>query len=100
MHGDPHVPNDGRPGRGYPLKPGLVIPVEPWFMRGTDKLRVDPDGWTLRSADGSRTAHSEHTIAITESEPIVLTQRRSDSAPLGRRQGAGPIVNGDRRRTR
>jgi methionyl aminopeptidase len=53
----------------------LVIAVEPWFMRGTDKLRVDPDGWTLRSADGSRTAHSEHTIAITETEPIVLTQR-------------------------
>jgi methionyl aminopeptidase len=75
MHGDPHVPNDGRPGRGYRLRPGLVIAVEPWFMRGTDKLRVDPDGWTLRSADGSRTAHSEHTIAITESEPIVLTQR-------------------------
>ena len=44
-------------------------------MRGTDKLGVDPDGWTLRSADGSRAAHSEHTIAITESEPIVLTQR-------------------------
>jgi methionyl aminopeptidase len=75
MHGDPHVPNDGRPGRGYRLQPGLVIAVEPWFMRGTDKLRIDPDGWTLRSADGSRTAHSEHTIAITESEPIVLTQR-------------------------
>jgi methionyl aminopeptidase len=75
MHGDPHVPNAGRPGRGYRLRPGLVIAVEPWFMRGTDKLRVDPDGWTLRSADGSRTAHSEHTIAITETEPIVLTQR-------------------------
>jgi methionyl aminopeptidase len=77
MHGDPHVPNDGRPGRGYRLRPGLVIAVEPWFMRGTDELRVDPDGWTLRSADGSRTAHSEHTIAITESEPIVLTRRPS-----------------------
>jgi methionyl aminopeptidase len=75
MHGEPHVPNDGRPGRGYPLRPGLVLAVEPWFMRGTDKLRVDKDGWTLRSADGSRTAHSEHTIAITESEPIVLTRR-------------------------
>jgi methionyl aminopeptidase len=75
MHGDPHVPNDGRPGRGYRLRPGLVIAVEPWFMRGTDKLRIDRDGWTLRSADGSRTAHTEHTIAITESEPIVLTQR-------------------------
>ena len=75
MHGDPHVANDGRPGRGYPLKPGLVIALEPWFMRGTDKLRVDPDGWTLRSANGERTAHSEHTIAITDGDPIVLTKR-------------------------
>jgi methionyl aminopeptidase len=74
MHGDPHVPNDGRAGRGYPLTPGLVVAVEPWFMRGTDRLRVDADGWTLRSEDGSRTAHSEHTVAVTESEPIVLTR--------------------------
>jgi methionyl aminopeptidase len=75
MHGDPPVPNAGRPGRGYPLKEGLVIAIEPWFMRGTDKLRVDPDGWTLRSADGSRTAHSEHTVAITADGPITLTKR-------------------------
>jgi methionyl aminopeptidase len=75
MHGDPHVPNDGRAGRGYPLHPGLVIAIEPWFMRGTDQLRMDRDGWTLRSADGSRTAHSEHTIAITDTVPVVLTQR-------------------------
>lgn len=75
MHGDPHVSNAGRPGRGLKLQPGLVIAIEPWFMRGTDRLRVDPDGWTLRSADGSRTAHSEHTIAITGSEPIILTER-------------------------
>jgi len=76
MHGDPHVPNAGRPGRGFPLKPGLVIAIEPWFMRGTDRLKVDPDGWTLRSADGSRTAHSEHTVAITQDGPITLTRRR------------------------
>ncbi|MEO7125835.1 MAG: type I methionyl aminopeptidase [Nakamurella sp.] len=75
MHGDPHVSNDGLPGCGYPLQPGLVIAIEPWFMHGTDRLRVDPDGWTLRSANGKRTAHSEHTIAITEGEPIVLTKR-------------------------
>lgn len=75
MHGDPHIPNDGRAGRGFPLKPGLVIAIEPWFMRGTDRLRVDPDGWTLRSANGSRTAHSEHTVAITEDGPITLTRR-------------------------
>jgi methionyl aminopeptidase len=75
MHGDPHVPNDGRPNRGLPLKPGLVIAIEPWFMHGTDQIFTDPDGWTLRSADGSRGAHSEHTIAITVDGPLVLTAR-------------------------
>jgi methionyl aminopeptidase len=75
MHGDPHVVNAGRPGRGYPLRPGLVIAIEPWFMRGTDRLRVDADGWTLRSSNGARTAHSEHTVAITDGDPIVLTRR-------------------------
>ena len=75
MHGDPHVPNDGRPGRGLPLKPGLVIAIEPWFLLGTDQIYTDPDGWTLRSADGSRGAHSEHTVAITDSGPVVLTAR-------------------------
>lgn len=73
MHGDPHIANNGRPGRGFPLKPGLVIAIEPWFLQTTDELVTDPDGWTLRSADGSRGAHSEHTIAITEDGPIVLT---------------------------
>jgi methionyl aminopeptidase len=75
MHGDPHVPNDGRRGRGLVLKPGLVIAIEPWFCAGTDKIYTDPDGWTLRSRDGSRGAHSEHTIAITEDGPLVLTAR-------------------------
>ncbi len=75
MHGDPHVPNNGRPGRGYPLREGLVIAIEPWFMQGTKKLVTAADGWTLRSADGSRAAHSEHTVAITADGPLVLTQR-------------------------
>ena len=75
MHGDPHVPNNGRAGRGYPLKPGLVIAIEPWFLQTTDKLFTDADGWTLRSADGSRGAHMEHTIAVTDDGPLVLTQR-------------------------
>jgi len=75
MHGDPHVPNNGRAGRGFPLKPGLVIAIEPWFLHTTDKLVTDEgDGWTLRSADGSRGAHSEHTIAITADGPVILTQ--------------------------
>ena len=75
MHGEPHVPNNGRPGRGMPLKPGLVIAIEPWFLHTTDRIFTDPDGWTLRSVDGSRGAHSEHTIAVTDGDPIVLTQR-------------------------
>jgi len=73
MHGDPHVPNDGRAGRGFPLKPGLVIAIEPWFLETTDEIFTDPDGWTLRSADGSRGAHSEHTVAITADGPLVLS---------------------------
>ncbi len=75
MHGDPHIPNDGRPGRGFKLQPGLVIAIEPWFLQSTDEIFTDPDGWTLRSADGSRGAHAEHTIAITADGPIVLTAR-------------------------
>lgn len=75
MHGDPHVANDGRPGRGYPLRPGLVIAIEPWFLHTTDKVYADQDGWTIRSVDGSRGAHSEHTIAITDDGPLVLTAR-------------------------
>ncbi|HCJ49236.1 MAG TPA: type I methionyl aminopeptidase [Microbacterium sp.] len=75
MHGDPHIPNDGKPGRGYPLRAGLVVALEPWLLQSTDKLLTDPDGWTLRSVDGSRGAHSEHTVAMTEDGPLVLTDR-------------------------
>ncbi|MEV6096754.1 type I methionyl aminopeptidase [Nocardia sp. NPDC051981] len=74
MHEDPHVPNDGRAGRGFRLRPGLTLAIEPWFARGTVRIVTDPDGWTLRSADGSRTAHSEHTIAVTDADPQVLTR--------------------------
>lgn len=73
MHQDPHVANDGRPGRGYTLRPGLLLALEPWVMVDTDELVTDADGWTLRSATGSRTAHSEHTIAITEDGAEILT---------------------------
>ena len=75
MHGDLHVPNDGRPGRGFPLREGLVFAIEPWLMLGTDRIYTDKDGWTLRSADGSRAAHAEHTVAITADGPRVLTAR-------------------------
>ncbi|MGP3978591.1 type I methionyl aminopeptidase [Streptomyces sp. 8N114] len=74
MHEDPPVPNRGRPGRGYPLRPGLALAIEPMLMAGgRDAYRVGADGWTLRTADGSRAAHIEHTVAITEEGPRILT---------------------------
>ncbi|MGW6692804.1 type I methionyl aminopeptidase [Rhodococcus sp. NPDC054953] len=74
MHEDPDVPNEGRAGRGMRLRPGLVLALEPMLIGGgTGDYRHDPDGWTLRTLDGSRAAHSEHTVAITESGPVVLT---------------------------
>ena len=73
MHQDPHVSNMGRPGRGFQLRPGLLLALEPWVMADTAELLTDPDGWTLRSATGCRTAHSEHTIAITDDGAEILT---------------------------
>ncbi|MDO9590976.1 MAG: type I methionyl aminopeptidase [Microcella sp.] len=75
MHGEPHVANDGRPGRGLKLKAGLVIAIEPWFVLDTDEIYTDDDGWTLRSRTGARAAHAEHTVAITADGPVVLTAR-------------------------
>ena len=77
MHEAPQVPNEGRPGRGVPLRAGLVIAIEPWFLAGgRDDYTVDADGWTLRSADGSRAAHVEHTVAVTDDGPRILTAPR------------------------
>ena len=75
MHQPPDVPNWGKPGRGAQLRPGLVIAIEPWFLAGDGKIRMDTDGWTIRSADGSRGVHVEHTVAITADGPLVLTDR-------------------------
>lgn len=85
MHQDPHVPNTGRPGRGYPMRPGLMLALEPWVMADTDRLVTDPDGWTLRSATGCRTAHSEHTIAITEDGAEILTLQEPADLAQARR---------------
>jgi methionyl aminopeptidase len=74
MHEDPSVPNEGRPGRGMPLRAGLTIAIEPMFMAGgQDRFVTDPDGWALRTVDGSQAAHIEHTIAVTDDGPVVLT---------------------------
>lgn len=74
MHGDPHLPNAGKAGRGARIEAGLVMAIEPWFMLGTHRIVVDDDGWTLRSRDGSRAAHAEHTVAATPDGPLVLTR--------------------------
>ncbi|GAA4020613.1 type I methionyl aminopeptidase [Allokutzneria multivorans] len=74
MHESPHVANEGRAGRGMVLRPGLTLAVEPMFTGGgLDSYRTDADGWTLRTVDGSRAAHSEHTIAVTGDGVVVLT---------------------------
>ncbi|MCU7820441.1 type I methionyl aminopeptidase [Kitasatospora sp. DSM 101779] len=74
MHEDPHLPNRGRPGRGFPLRHGLVLAIEPMLMAGgRDDYRTGADGWTLFTTDGSRAAHIEHTVAITEDGPRILT---------------------------
>ncbi|OLZ64556.1 type I methionyl aminopeptidase [Streptomyces sp. IMTB 2501] len=76
MHEDPEVPNEGRPGRGLPLRPGMVLAIEPMLIAGgKDTYHTAGDGWTLRTTDGSRAAHAEHTVAITQTGPRVLTER-------------------------
>ncbi len=74
MHEDPSVPNEARPGRGMPLRHGLVLAIEPMFMAGgRDRYRTARDGWSLHTIDGSRAAHVEHTVAITTDGPRILT---------------------------
>jgi methionyl aminopeptidase len=73
MHEGPEVPNYGLPGRGLELRPGMVIAIEPMVLAGTSETRVLADQWTVVSADGSLTAHFEHSIAVTEGEPLILT---------------------------
>ena len=77
LHEDPQVPNYGEPGRGPLVRPGLVVAIEPMVNLGTWRTRVLKDHWTVVTADGSLSAHFEHTIAVTEDGPEVLTARRS-----------------------
>jgi methionyl aminopeptidase len=73
MHEGPQVPNYGTPGTGMILRPGMVIALEPMVLLGTHKTKVLPDKWTVVSADGSLTAHFEHSVAVTEGDPLILT---------------------------
>lgn len=76
MHESPDVPNEARAGRGMRLRAGLVLAIEPMLIAdGSDDYRHDADGWTLRTVTGARAAHSEHTVAITDDGPVVLTAR-------------------------
>ena len=75
LHEDPQIPNYGPPGRGPEMKPGLVVAVEPMVNMGDWPTRVLKDKWTVVTADGSLSAHFEHTIAVTEHGPEVLTAR-------------------------
>jgi methionyl aminopeptidase len=75
MHEDPFIQNWGPPGRGPEMKPGLTVAVEPMFNLGGDETRLLNDGWTVVTADGSLSAHFEHTIAVTEDGHEVLTAR-------------------------
>lgn len=76
MHMDPFLPNQGTPGRGPLLAPGSVLAIEPMLTLGTSKTVVLEDEWTVVTADGSRAAHWEHTVAVTDDGPRILTQHR------------------------
>jgi methionyl aminopeptidase len=74
MHEDPQIPNYGKPGLGPKIKAGYVFAVEPMLNKGSHHTKVLSDGWTVVTLDGQPSAHVEHTIAITEEGPEVLTR--------------------------
>jgi methionyl aminopeptidase len=74
-HEDPHIPNFGEPGRGPRLSDGMTIAIEPMITAGSSEVSIMDDGWTIRTADGSMSAHFEHTVAITGDGPRILTPR-------------------------
>ncbi len=73
VHEDPSVPNYGTPGRGVRLLPGMTIAIEPMINQGVPGVKTMSDGWTVKTADGKLSAHFEHTIAITQDGPVILT---------------------------
>lgn len=83
LHEDPTVPNYGKPGRGLKISPGWVLAIEPMFNLGTQETATLEDGWTVVTADGAISAHWEHTVAVTEDGPWVLTARSDEPAHPG-----------------
>ena len=89
MHEDPQIPNYGPPGRGPELRPGMVFAIEPMITAGTYEIYLHDDDWSISTVDGSLAAHFEHTVAITEGDPRILTwPHPSVAAPLVRHAGA------------
>ncbi len=74
LHEEPAIPNYGDPGTGVKLKEGMVLAIEPMVNAGTYKVEFDDDGWTVRTADGSPSAHYEHTVVVRKGEPEILTR--------------------------
>jgi len=74
IHEDPSIPNHGKAGRGARLYPGMTLAIEPMVNAGTDRVKVRRDGWTVVTADGKLSAHYENSIAVTDSDPVILTQ--------------------------
>jgi len=74
LHEDPQVPNFGTPGTGAPLKPGMVLAIEPMVNEGGYEVEIKKDGWTAVTKDGRLSAHFEHTVAVTENGPLVLSE--------------------------
>ncbi len=85
MHEEPQIPNFGEPGRGPELAEGMTLAIEPMINAGTDQVRLADDGWSISTADGSLSAHFEHTVAVTGEEPLVLTfsERLARCRPVG-----------------
>ncbi|HCI15327.1 MAG: type I methionyl aminopeptidase [Candidatus Marinimicrobia bacterium] len=75
LHEDPQIPNYGKPKQGYMLREGMCIAIEPMINQGVKEIKTDSDGWTVRTVDGADSAHFEHTVAITNDGPIILSQR-------------------------
>lgn len=85
MHEDPFIPNHGTPGGGRVLEAGMVLTVEPFLSATTSDLSItDRDGWTVETIDQSRGAHAEHTLYVTDGEPIIVTAREGETLPVGR----------------
>jgi len=91
MHEEPQVPNYGKAGTGLELRPGLVLAIEPMITQGGHQVNILEDGWTVVTADGKLAAHFEHTIAVTDDGPKILTLRDFAEHPSAHRYDQAPV---------